>query len=275
MSKLSRFFASEIALKISGQNLTAVRTGFRTVLHDTYNGYKIEKHLSGSLPYHYRKLDSVIEDFEAQHNALELMVDLMATAPTVESFRNSHGSEILACCYLEEKLDIRRLYSKLSMTTSENTNAHKMDGLFVNVSSEPYEYIFVEAKSSILPTEKTKTKSHRSGLLQQMLTSLDGYEAEEPRMELVRIRENLDKNFQEAVRTKIKADLRPPGPKLKYLGISITNSSTINSEDDDFILSSPCKISFDYYGLVVTDVARITSSAYAIWDDIKELIKKS
>ncbi len=62
---------------------------------------------------------------------------------------------------------------------------------------------------------------------------------------------------------------------MHYLGVSVTNSVTVNSDDDDFILSSPCNIEFDYYGIVVTDVAQVTSGAYEIWDAMKAAVQNS
>ena len=115
------------------------------------------------------------------------MLDLMGTAPNSPKFRASHGGEILAAHYIEQSLKFRQLYSKLTLTTSEDTNAHKMDALFVNTEVAPYQYTFVEAKSSILNTEKTKTKTHRSGILKAMVESLNNYSLEEPRMEFIRI----------------------------------------------------------------------------------------
>jgi hypothetical protein len=150
-----------------------------------------------------------------------------------------------------------------------------MDGLFVDQNCDPYKYIFVEAKSSILPTKTTRIKSHRSGILKQMLDSLNGYDAAEPRMEMIRIRENLDKSFSESERRKIRSDLRVPGPEMQYLGVSVTNAVTVNDKDDDFILSSPCNIGFNYYGVVVTNVEKLTSESYKTWDAVKKAIKKS
>ena len=273
MSKLQKFYASESVVSVSDTSVVSIRSGFRTVLADSAGTISLHKYLSGQLPYFYRKMESIVEDFESEHNALELMLDLMGTAPATQSFRNSHGAEILAAHHIQEKLKYRRLYSKLTMTTSQDTNAHKMDALFVDTSKHPYEYIFVEAKSSILPTALTKTKSHRSGILNHMISSLTAYKLEEPRMELIRIRENLQFGFADDERKQILNDLRAPGPELRYIGISVTNSNTINEKDDDFILSIPCGVEFDYHALVVTDLESLAKDAYSIWDAVKAAIK--
>lgn len=273
MSKFNKFYASESVISISDTSITSLRSGYRTVMADSSGAVSLHKYLSGQLPYFYRKMESIVEDFESEHSALELMIDLMASAPSTQSFRNSHGGEILAAHHIQEKLKYKKLYSKLTMTTSEDTNAHKMDAMFVDTSKSQYEYIFVEAKSSILPTEKTKTKSHRSGILKDMIASLDGYIREEPRMELVRIRENLQSGFNDEERKIILSDLRAPGPDLKFIGISVTNSVTVNEKDDNFILSVPCGVKFEYHAIVVTDLHDLARDAYSIWDAVKAAIE--
>jgi hypothetical protein len=137
--------------------------------------------------------------------------------------------EILAAHFIESRLGLRRLYSKLTLLSSQNTNAHKMDGLFVDTKSSPFTYLFVEAKSSILPTDSTPRKSRRSGILADMIRSLELYAQDDPRFELSRIRDNLEKEFSSQEQKIIRADLIPPWPDiLRYLGVSITNKSTVN-----------------------------------------------
>ncbi|MGY4509325.1 Hachiman antiphage defense system protein HamA [Bradyrhizobium sp. USDA 3650] len=240
------------------------------MLHDQHKGYKLGKHLSGQLPYHYRPTKGIADDFTSENSALEAILDLAATAPTSTTFRNSHCGEILAAHFVESQLSYRRLYSKLTLTTSQNTNVHKMDGLFVKTSQPHFEYLFVEAKTSILPTKKTPTKKHKSGILSQMLTSLNAYAADDPRFEFARIRDNLTANFSEADQKQIRSDLTPPGPSnLKLLGVSVTNASTVNPDDDDFILTASCGAHFDYYALVVSDLASLAAESYGYWDAVK------
>jgi len=270
LSKLRNYVAKEFVLAPTATGVTAIRDGSRTILADDYKGYSLGKYLTGQLPKHYRTLDAIASDFESGNSCLEAVLGMIACMPTVASFQNSHCGEIAAAQFVEELLGYRRLYSKLTMTTSENTNAHKMDGLFVKTSCTPFEYLFVEAKSSILPTVKTKTKTHRSGILTAMLESLHAYDDEDPRFEFARIRDNLEESFAINEAKIIRGDLTPPGPdNLKFLGISVTNASTVNADDDDFILSKQCDIHFDYYALVVTDLAELAKDAYGRWMNMK------
>lgn len=186
-----------------------------------------------------------------------------ATAPTSPSFRNSHCGEILAAHFVEGRLGYKRLYSKLTLTSSQNTNVHKMDGLFTKTGPQPFQCLFVEAKTSILPATLTPTKKHKSGILSQMIGSLDTYASDDPRFKFARIRGNLTENFSEADQLQIPSDLTPLGPpNLKLLGVSVTNASTVNADDDDFTLTAPCAAAFDYYALVVTELASLASESY-------------
>ena len=128
----------------------------------------------------------------------------------------------------------------------------------------------MEVKSSILPTDKTSTKSHKSGILKNMLEFIEQFASDDPRFEFSRIRDNLETVFSPVERIVIHNDLIPPGPKLNLLGVTVTNSVTMNHEDDDFILTSPCSTPFDYYALVVSDLKSLAEEAYGCWLKIKE-----
>lgn len=270
---MKKYIAHELVLSLTADGVEAVRDGCRVVFADEYKGYSFAKHLAGQLPFHYRTLENIASDFSSGNSSLEAILAMISCMPTLPSFQNSHCGEIAASHFVEDQLGYRRLYSKLTMTTSSNTNAHKMDGLFVKTSCAPYEYLFLEVKSSVLPTESTKTKNHRHGILKDMLKSLDGYYRDDPRFEFTRIRDNLTESFTAEEVKIVTADLIPPGPEnLKFLGISVTNACTVNSEDDDFILSKPCGIDFNYYALVVTDLEALAKDAYGKWMLTKEAL---
>ena len=272
-SSLKNYIVTETTLSISSGS-KSVRSGARAVLKDDHDGYRLGKHLSGQLPYYYRTVESILSDFESECSALEATLDLVSTAPNSPKFRTSHCGEILCSHFVESQLGYRRLYSKLTLTTSQDTNAHKMDGLFVKTTSDPFEYLFVEAKSSILPTNVSATKTHRSGILKNMISSLDKYHTEDPRFELTRIRENLRQSFNEGDENTIRKDLIPPGPPvLQLLGMSVTNEQTVNIEDDDFILREPCSADFNYRAITVTNLADLTKEAYGYWDAVKAALK--
>jgi hypothetical protein len=271
MIKLDTFVSENIDLKVSDNKLTVVRSGWRSILNDVASDHNLHKYLAGQIPYFYRSPDKIAADFQARHDALEMIIDLTTKLPTSPKFQNSHCGEILCALYLEDVLKLRRLYSKLTLTTSENTNVHKMDGFFVDTTTSPYSYIAVEAKSSVLPTAKSKFTGHRHGILGQMIESLGNYSQHDTRFDYVAIRDNLDSHFTSDEAKTIKADLVPPGPnQLSYFGMAAFNQSTVHQKDDDFILTEQCANNFSYRALAVTDLSQLAQNAYQALVKFKE-----
>ncbi len=127
---------------------------FRRTLNDDHGGYSLKKLMSGELPYHYRTVDGIVSDFALGYHALEALLAMASTLPTVTSFRQSDCGEILAAHFVEQEMGYRRLYSKLTMLTSQNTNAWTR--FFLNLNASPFQYHFVEAKCGVLPRPRPK-----------------------------------------------------------------------------------------------------------------------
>ncbi len=148
------FLIDEVEITITESAAEIVRQGWHSFLECTQSNRDLAYYLAGQYPWFYRSPEKVSEDVLGRCNALDLFYDLAIKAPTNPKFQQSHCGEILAALYLEDVLGFRRLYSKLALTTSENTNVHKMDGFFVDTKQSPYLYIAVEAKSSIMPNKQ-------------------------------------------------------------------------------------------------------------------------
>lgn len=266
------FLIDEVEITLSDQTVTILRQGWRSTLNCVPSKYDLAHCLAGQIPYFYRSPDKIAEDFISRANALEIFVDLATKAPTSPKFQQSHCGEIIAALYLENVLGFRRLYSKLTLTTSENTNVHKMDGFFVDTRQSPYTYIAVEAKSSIRPTEKSGFSGHRYGILKQIIESLQNYDSGDKRFDLTVIRDNLEKfAYSAEEQTQIKKDLMPPGPeKLVHIGMATINESTVSEKDDIFILCEPCIKAFTYRSVVVADLSELVKKAYGLVHELKK-----
>jgi hypothetical protein len=271
---LSLYVSGTIELACSAQ-IKSIRKGYRANLQDEYRGHQLARYLGGRIPYHYRTPENIGADFSAGHDAIEMVLSLFSQAPTTPKFQNSHSGEILSSIYLEEVVGYQRLYSKLTLTTAENTNVHKMDGFFVKTDVSPFHYLFVEAKTSIHPHGTSTFRGHRSGVLKQMIRSLGSYVPGDERFDLTRIRDNLSQRFDPAVAKEIKADLVPPGPlNSSFMGIAVVNAATVNQKDDDYILGQPCEREFEFRALVVSDLAALAKEAYRYGKEISESLKK-
>jgi Cap4 SAVED domain len=267
MMKLDEYVVKEYALTVSSTGLTAAREGRRAHLKNDSGDRPLSHHLAGQLPYFYREPEKLAKEFAeemaARRNALDLLYDLTVKMPTTPKFQQSHCGEILSALFLEEVLGLRRLMCKLTLTTSENTNVHKMDGFFVDTSSEPFTFDAVEAKSSILPTERTPATGHRHGILRQLIDSLENYGAVDERFDFTTVRDNLEAAFTAAEAKTIRSALFPPGPQnLLRLGMAVINDCTVDSKDDDFILTEGCPLPFNFQAVTVTNLADLAQTAY-------------
>lgn len=266
------FLLDEVEITISDNTVIVARKGWRSTLNCNHSEHDLARYLAGQIPYFYRPPDKIADDFKSRANCLEAVIDLATKAPTTPKFQQSHCGEILAALYVEDVLGFRRLYSKLTLTTSENTNVHKMDGFFVNTGEQPYTYVAVEAKTSILPTGKTKFSGHRYGILKQMVESLGNYDSVDERFDFTMIRDNLE-NFAYSAkeRTQIRKDILPPGPKnLVHIGMATTNQSTVSEKDDLFILCEPCSTPFTYRSVVVADLSELAKKAFGLVHGLKK-----
>ncbi len=270
MPNLPDLLLDEVEICLSRTHATILRSGWRSTLDSNPSASSLTHHLAGQIPYFYREPEKIASDFSARHNALDMIVDLATKAPTSEKFRQSHAGEILCALYCEEVLHLKRLYSKLSLTTSENTNVHKMDAFFVDASTKPYQYFAVEAKSSILPTPATKFRGHRYGILKQLIVSLDSYTTDDRRFDFTVIRDNLENpQFTTIEKETIRRDLIPPGPThLSHLGMATIYETTVDQKDDSYILTEPSQCNFTYRCLIVSDLAALAKKSY---DEIESL----
>jgi hypothetical protein len=272
---IGAFLKDEIEIVIKGNKAQVHRKGWRSTLDCTPSERDLPRYLGGKIPYFYRDSEKIAADFAARHDALDIVVDLATKAPTSENFQQSHCGEIMTALYLEDVLKLRMLYSKLTLTTSENTNVHKMDGFFVDTTTDPFTFYAVEAKTSILPTPKTPFQGHRYGILKSMIDSLEKYGADDKRFDFTLIRDNLSQaSFSPEEAKKIKKDLIPPGPaQLVNLGMAAVNESTIVGLDDEYILTEKCALSFNFRSLVVVDLAKLSKKAYGHVAKFKTLKK--
>jgi hypothetical protein len=265
--KLPNFIKKDYILKVSSAALTAIREGQRSHLHECINGLSLAHHLAGQLPYFYRDPQKLAKEFAEEmakrRNALDLLYDLTVKMPTTAKFQQSHCGEILSALFLEEVLDLRRLMCKLTLTTAENTNVHKMDGFFVDTSTDPMTFYAVEAKSSILPTKDTKARGHRYGILGQLISSLEKYGAVDERFDFTTVRDNLETSFSATEQEAIKSELFPPGPKnLVRLGMAVINECTVDIKDDDYVLTQDCAVDFTFRAITVANLAGLSEAAY-------------
>jgi hypothetical protein len=257
----------EIRIVVSNSKLVEKRSGWRRRVLEKKGNVYLSRVVSGHIPYFYRDPNKIASDFEEKYDALLNIADMMRTAPTTEKFRCSHFGEILSSIYIEQVLGYKILMRKLTQTTAENTNVHKMDIMCVDTTTTTFKYMWFEAKSSV----RNGKVNHKSGIYKQMRSSLAKYSSGDLRFDIVKICDNLsESDFSAEERRKIKSDLKRP-LQVSFQGIAVINDNTLSSVDDDSLLTEACPVSFDVRILVVSDLKRHAIEAFSRLDKIKAL----
>jgi len=110
MKHVSHLIIEAAELTHSAGLIFAKRKGYRCRFAEHHDGKDLAKVVAGQIPYFYRDPGKIASDFAARHDALEMIYDLATKVPNSQKFQNSHFGEILSALYLEDVLQLRRLY---------------------------------------------------------------------------------------------------------------------------------------------------------------------
>jgi len=188
-------------------------------------------YIADKAPYLYRKLDKIIESIKDGY-FLTALKETLAKVPTAETFQSSHFGEIAACLFAEEVIGLKKIYSKLTLNTSENQNALKMDLLFYKPNTNPVEFYFGEVKSSPKDQDDGLPPQHDKSCFASLFNSLRDYSDSDLQFDLTSVKDNLD-GLPEDEREMLRKALMPYGNrKVNYIGFVVIDCST---KDDNEI----------------------------------------
>jgi len=265
------FLEDEIELSLKDSTLNKSRNVWqRRILDENGNKDKLDRYISGKIPYFYRDPFKIANDFSEKLDVIGLIADVFRKLPTTEKFRSSHFGEILGSIYIEEILGYKILLRKLTQLTAENTNVHKMDIMCVDTSNYDFKYWWFEVKTSIQPASKKKAY-HRHGIYKQLKESLEKYSHGDKMYDFVQIRDNLSKSdFSLEEIKQIRKDFSPPGPEIFFHGLAVINIASIDDSDNDYIISEPSSIAYNVRVLTITDLKSMAIDAYERLENIKK-----
>lgn len=254
------FLEDEILLDIEDKTISKQRCVWtRNILDENGEKLKLSRFISGKIPYYYRDPLKIANDFYEKLDTIGLIADICRKTPTTEKFRCSHFGEIIGSIYIEEILGYKILLRKLTQLTAEDTNVHKMDVMCVDTSEKQYKYWWFEVKTSM----RHGKVYHRNGIYKQMKKSLENYTMGDKLYDFVQIRDNISRaDFTDDEIKTIKKQLSPPGPKINFHGMAVINVSTIDDEDDKFLLTESSNAKYDVKVLTITDLKKLSSEAY-------------
>jgi len=246
---LARFLRlHRMRLSFSEAELRAV---YRSTLANVEDPPSLASLLANQAVPFYRPIPALVEDLEGGL-PLSTFKEALARLPTAPSFRSSHFGEIVACIFAEEVLGLRRIYSKLSLLTAENANAFKMDLLMYDPSTDPWEVVLCEVKSSPKHADDGMPPRHDTSCYADVFNSLRGYDADDLSFDLAAARDRLG-HLPAGDRERLKAALRPYSSQqtLRYAAAAVIDESTFNADEARILATrnSPKEFEVDVVGL--------------------------
>jgi hypothetical protein len=178
--------------------------------------------------------------------------------PGADTFRESHFAEVCSAIFAQDILGLKRLYSKLSLLTSENANAFKMDLLLVEPDSDPLMFIFGEVKSSTKVIKNGVPASHDKGCFADLFRSFNEYDDNDMDFDLAAAKDRIE-DLPQPLRDRVKTALEPYGTRhVSYAGFIVIDSSTSCDAETAVLATRKNKKSFD------VDLLRVQTLPVAI-----------
>ena len=202
-----------------------IRLVYRSEFVRTNGDHKLEDYISEKAPLFYRPLNAIIDDLKAGF-FMTAMKSTLAKLPTSKSFQESHFGEIVAGVFAEEVIGLRRLYSKLTLLTSENANAYKMDLVMYDPTSSPIRFVFGEVKCSPKSAHDGMPAKHDGSCFADIFKSMNNYTETDLRFDLTAARDNIH-NIPKEDQEKVRAALMPySGAVFGFAGFVVIDTST-------------------------------------------------
>jgi hypothetical protein len=232
------------------------------------NGYRLARYMADRAPTFYRDPRLIIEKIRQGYPDTAMQA-VYRRLPTREGFQKSHFGEILSAVFAEEQLEWRPIYSKLSVTTSENSNANKMDVLMYVPDTNPLKFVFIEVKSSQRICLTKKRAYHNSGCYKDLFDTLEGHSENDKEFDLDAVESNIDK-IRESDRDIIRDTLVPYGPKIvTYAGFCVIDASTKDDGELQFLALQPHSKDIDVDVIAIDNLPKLTGDTWARLDRIR------
>lgn len=250
--KIRAVFTSEI-IKVSGT--------------DTLVNYVADK-----TPLFYRNFSKLVSELEDGYFTTP-MKETLEKLPDSHHYQSSHFGEICATIFVEEILGIKKVYSKLSLNTTENQNAYKMDLICFIPGTNPLEFVFCEVKSSNKHKSDGFPAKHDTSCYADIFNSLKKYETVDLDFDLTAIKDNLDQ-VPEVNREEIRKSLIPYGDKkVAYKGVAVIDLSTIHEDECNVLSTRKCNKDFDIEVVCIEDYKEVALEVYQKLETLKTFLK--
>jgi Cap4 SAVED domain len=233
----------------------------------------LDGYMAGKVPYYYRDPADIARSIPETLFTTAIR-DTLARLPRAESFRESHFGEILAGVFAEEVLGLRLLYSKLSLLTAENTNAHKMDLVLYDRREEPLEFVLAEVKSSPKHASDGLPAGHDNACFASLFRSLREYRDDDESFDLAVAKDRLSRILDEEERVRVRHALDPySGSSVRYAAFCVIDRSTVDDEEAAVLATRESTKTFDVDLLCVAELPAVIESVYAQLEAIRDAVQ--
>ena len=248
---------------------TMVRAIYVSELARYSDGDRLESYIAEGIPFFYRDLPKIQSDLGSGYFVSSIK-ETLDRLPTRESFRESHFGEIAACLFAEEVLGLRKLYSKFSLLTAENSNAYKMDLLLYDPQSRPPEFVFGEVKSSPKRSLDGLPVGHDRSCFADIFRSLNSYSEDDQNFDLGCAKDRLNE-LPEPEQTLVRKALMPYADRrIRYAGFIVIDLSTRHDDETSVLATRRNSKVFDIDLVCVEQLPNVAHAAYDKLEQIRQ-----
>ena len=257
--------------------LTATGSVLRTV-HWSDVGREVpqgtlQEYVCDRLPLFYRDPEAVANTLRDGY-FITAVKETLRRLPMAESFQESHFGEIVAALFAEDVLGLRRLYSKLTYLSTQNSNAYKMDLVLCDLSADPVEFVFAEVKSSMKDATHDGPPFHSASCYASIFASLNDYGDEDREFDLQAARDHLV-NFSDTDRIRIRTALLPyPAPRVRYAAFAVIDSATRDDDDMSVLATRVNSKNFEVDVIGVETLSAVVEESWTFLSSLRERLNR-
>jgi len=238
-----------------------LRMVYRTTLVRNAERLAIVDYIADRTPFFYRPLEAILSDFRSGL-FMTAIKSTLSRLPTVVSFQESHFGEVVAGVFCHDVLNLRIIYSKLSMLTAENTNAHKMDLVMYDPASNPVRIVFGEVKSSPKERRGGVPAGHDASCYADLFNSFNAYDTADEQFDLTAARDHIDR-LRGADQDAVRAALLPySSSTTAYAGFVVIDDGTYSVEETRVLRSRRNDKSFEVDLICLESFSSVAQEVY-------------
>jgi hypothetical protein len=257
---LSQFVhGGRVRMQFDGKEI--VRAVHRAQVVRRSEASTLEGYMADRLPYFYKEPGDIASAF-GEGYFLTAFKEVLQNLPDAPTFRESHFGEIIAAEYAEAILGLKRIYSKLALLTSENTNALKMDILLYRPGTDPVQFVLAEVKSSMKTAKDGLPACHDKSCFPSLFASFNSYSQKDLDFDLGRIKERFGE-LPDEDRRAISDALQPHRTRqIEYAGFCVIDNSTHDENESALLGARKNKKVFDVDLLCIAELPDVVVATY-------------